>query len=71
MHDDWRKILRYAWSIRLIAVTALLSAIEFILPVFMDNPPVPRGLFAAFAFLVSIGAFSTRLIPQKVFRNDL
>lgn len=66
--DDWRRILRYAWSLRLIALATLLSAIEFILPMFMEEPPLPRGVFAALAFLVSIAAAIARLVAQRSVR---
>lgn len=68
LKSNWRDVLRYAWSVRFIALAGLLSAVEFILPMFMDSPPIPRGLFAAFAFIVSIGAFAARLIAQKTVR---
>jgi hypothetical protein len=65
LKHNWRDVLLYAWSIRFIVLAGLLSAVEFILPIFMDNPPLPRGLFALLAFVVSIGAFVARLIAQK------
>jgi hypothetical protein len=67
--DDWRSILRYAWSLRLIALATLLSAIEFALPMFMADPPVHRGVFAALAFVVSIAAAIARLVAQRSVRS--
>lgn len=68
LKNDWRDVLRYAWSIRFIALSALLSAVEFIIPVFMENPPLPRGLFAVLAFAVSVAAFFARIVAQRNLR---
>lgn len=62
--DGWRDAHHF-WSLRLLALSILLTGIEFILPIFMENPPIPRGLFAGFAFLISIGAGIARLVAQK------
>lgn len=69
LKHNWREIVRYAWSIRFIFLCGLLSGIEFILPVFMDNPPIPRGLFASLAFFISVAAFLARLLVQKSVRG--
>lgn len=63
--DDWKVVLRHAWSVRFIAAAALLSGVEFVLPIFMDNPPISRGAFAVLAFLASIAAAIARFVAQK------
>ena len=60
--DDWRKIVRRAWSIRLSIVAAIFTAAEVVVPLFGDV--LPRGLFVLLAFSASIGAAIARLVAQ-------
>ena len=61
--EDWRTILRKAWSIRFIILAGLLSGAEIILPFFADV--IPRGTFAALSFVAVSGAFVARIVAQK------
>lgn len=61
--DDWRVILRKAWSIRLMLLAGLLSGIEAIVPLFIST--FPRGIFAAFAGTVTIAAMWARVVAQN------
>lgn len=63
--DDWRTVLRRAWSIRLLAVAGLLSGLEAAVPFLDGILPIPRGTFAVLAFLATGGAFVARLVAQK------
>ena len=60
--EDWWKVLRYGWSIRLIVLAGLLSGAEVVLPMFGDV--LPRNLFAALSMLVTAGAFVARIVSQ-------
>jgi len=40
--EDWKEVLRKAWSIRFIVLAGVLSGIEVILPFFADA--IPRGV---------------------------
>lgn len=60
--DDWRKIARRAWSIRLSIIAALFTAAEVVVPLFGDV--LPRGVFVLLAFSASIGAAIARLVAQ-------
>lgn len=64
--DDWRRIMRRAWSVRLALLSALLSGAEFALPMMPDSlvDLVGRGRFAAGAFVISIAASIARLVAQ-------
>lgn len=64
---DWRRVLRRAWSIRLMILAGLLSAAEIILPLFADD--IPRGTFAVLTLFAVSGAFITRLVAQREFEN--
>lgn len=63
--ENWRQILRKAWSVKLMILAAVLSGIEVVLPFFSDD--LPRGTFAALSGLVVGGAFIARLVAQKDF----
>ena len=66
--DDWRRILRKAWSIRMAALAAFFSGAEIIVPLFQDA--LPRGVFAALSFVTVAGAFVARLVAQKELHGD-
>lgn len=69
--DDWRRIVRRAWSVRLALLSAALSAAEFALPMLPDAlvDLVGRGRFAAGAFVISIAAGVARLVAQPRMRD--
>ena len=60
--DDWRKIARRAWSVRLSIVAAIFTAAEVVVPLFGDV--LPRGVFVLLAFSASIGATVARIVAQ-------
>ena len=60
---DWRRIVRRAWSVRLMVLAFALTAAEVILPLYADD--LPRGLFAVMSGLAVAGAFIARLVAQR------
>ena len=60
---SWKKVLRTAWSVRLAALSGLLSALELIAPYFAFA--MPQGVFAALAITTSIGASVARVVVQE------
>lgn len=65
--EDWRRVLRRAWSIRLVLLGAALSGVEVFLPLFSDA--VPRSLFALLSIAACVGGAVARLVAQKEFRD--
>jgi hypothetical protein len=63
MVDDWRTILRKAWSVRLMILAGLLSGVEVVLPLLTDW--FAPGIFAALSGLTVMFAFVARLIAQR------
>ncbi len=59
---NWREVLRYAWSIRLMLLAALLSGAEVALPFFEYS--IPTGLFAALSGLTTAAALVARFVAQ-------
>lgn len=66
--EDWRHVLKHAWSIRFIVLAALLSGVEIVLPMF--NDALPRGVFAVLTLLVTVAAAVARLVPQPKMRGE-
>lgn len=64
---DWRRVLRRAWSIRLMILAGILSGLEviFSLPDIADRLDWPQGLFAALSGLTTAAAFVARIIAQN------
>lgn len=60
----WRRVLRYAWSIRLALLASAFGGAEVAVNILTADPPLPRGTFAAIAAVVSAGASIARLIAQ-------
>lgn len=60
--DNWKAVAVKAWSMRLVALSVILSALEVALP-YLDHR-FERGTFAALAALVSIAAAVARLVAQ-------
>lgn len=62
--DDWRAVLRKAWSLKFNAAAALLSAAEVCIAL-AQPAGIPQGLFAGIGAAVSALAFGARLLAQK------
>lgn len=68
--DNWREILRYAWSVWLLALAALLSFAEVALTLAgwaLPFPPIVTALLTAF---VTAAALVARVLLQKRFSGD-
>lgn len=63
--DNWRAVLRKAWSVRLMLLAGLLSGLEVALPLLEGWLPVPAGTFAALSGITTAGAFYARFVAQK------
>lgn len=65
--DDFDFVLKRAWSVRLLALSLALSGLEVAIQVavaFSVKPPIPAGLFAALAGVVTIAAGVARFVSQ-------
>lgn len=59
---DWRRVLRQAWSVRLVVLSGLFAGAEMALPLFMDS--MPRNLFAGLSMVAAIGGAVARVVAQ-------
>jgi hypothetical protein len=60
---DWQWVVKRSWSIRFIAIAALLSGVEAVLPLF--SAKIPHHLFALLTFFSVAGAFTARIVAQS------
>lgn len=63
LYDNWKELVKKAWSIRFMILAGIFSAIEAILPLFYDL--FSRGTFAVLSGIAIVLAFVSRLIAQK------
>ena len=63
LHDNWKDLIRKAWSVKFMVMAFLLTMAEVMLPFFSDA--VPPKLFAVLSGLAVAGAFVSRLVAQK------
>jgi hypothetical protein len=61
--EDWKRIARKAWSIRLMLLAGILTACEAVLPLFSTS--VPQGLFVGLNLVVIPAAMIARITTQK------
>ena len=63
LSENWRDLIRKAWSVRFMVLAFMLTMAEVMLPFFSDA--VPPRLFAVLSGLAVAGAFVSRLVAQK------
>lgn len=63
LDSDWKKIIKKAWSVRLMILAGFLSGVEAILPMFADF--FPRGMFSILTVTVITLAMIARVTVQK------
>jgi hypothetical protein len=66
--DDWRRIAKKAWSVRLMLLAAVLSGAEIVLPLFPDI--FPRNVFAVLSFIVVVASMLARFVAQPRMHRD-
>lgn len=68
---DWKRLIREAWSIRIMAVAMLLTGCEAVVNmVGLDWLHLPRWVAALIIFFVIGGAFVARLVAQQAVADD-
>lgn len=63
LDNDWKIILRKAWSVRFMLLAALLSGAEAILPFFSLS--IPRSTYLPILFILTVAALFSRVVAQK------
>lgn len=67
--EDWKTIVKKAWSLKLNALALVLGALEVWVGM-MKPEGVPPLLFASLSSLVTIGAMGARVMAQKELSDD-
>ncbi|MBN9046219.1 MAG: hypothetical protein J0H18_11205 [Rhizobiales bacterium] len=67
--SDWKRVLKHAWSIRLLVLAGILSGFEAALPLLGDSLPISARAFAILTLITVAAAFVARIISQKEFRD--
>lgn len=69
---EWRRVLKHAWSVRMLYLAAALSGLEAVVPLLPDlaRNRVPTIVLAIASFLVIMGAFIARFVVQHKVRGD-
>lgn len=63
--ENWRAVLRRAWSIKLIVLSCLLQGVDIIMQITVGQLPEVSWPLRIAAGLSAMAAFGARLIPQK------
>lgn len=68
--DNWRDVLRKAWSIKFMILAALMSGAEVVMGILQPSNTLPPGVFAALAGVVTSLALVARLMAQNEADHD-
>ena len=67
LNPDWQRIVKKAWSFKLLVAAALLTACETALPFF--GTELSPLLFSGLSGVAIVGAMIMRVIAQKDFEK--
>lgn len=63
--DDWKDILRRAWSVRLFAIVAALPVLDVTAQIVLPEFPIPPMAKAAILVALGLGGVYARIIMQR------
>jgi hypothetical protein len=63
LYENWKEILRKAWSIRLAVLATLFSVLQAVVPIYADI--LPRDVFALLTIVSTVGVIVARLVFQE------
>lgn len=66
--DDWRRIIRRAWSARFAALAAVFSVIEAAMPFIL--PEFPPRMAASIAGLMAVLSLVSRVVAQPKMHDE-
>ncbi|MFA9261800.1 MAG: hypothetical protein ACEQSB_00370 [Undibacterium sp.] len=68
---NWKSVLRYAWSVRLIVISGLLSGVEAILPYISGSPESSSSWVTVLTFVVTVSALIARFVAQPEVKDSV
>lgn len=63
LYDNWKLIVKKAWSIRFIAAAGFFTASEQVVPLFVES--IPQKVYAALIMICVMLAFISRIVAQQ------
>lgn len=70
LDPDWRRILRRAWSVRIMVLAAVLTGCEAVATVVgVDWVPLPPVARALLLFALVAAALISRIVAQRGFKD--
>lgn len=63
LHENWREILKKAWSIRFGILATIFALMQVVVPIYVDD--LPKHLFAVLTGVATIGVIVARLVWQQ------
>lgn len=63
--ENWRRVLRYAWSVRILVLAALFSGLKAALPFFDGALPLTDRQRGLVYFAVTVAALVARFLAQS------
>jgi hypothetical protein len=69
--DNWRDVLKFSWTIRLVIAAVVLSGLEVALPIIDQWIIIPRGIFAALSWVTTAAAALARILVQSKLSGGL
>lgn len=71
LDPDWRRILRLAWSVRIMVMAALLTGAEAVATVIgVEWIPLPPTMRALLLFALVAAALVARILAQRNMNGD-
>lgn len=68
--DDWKAVLKHAWSVRLMLLSSVLSGLSAAL-MFGGFLPIPPLALFILILVVNVAAVVARFVAQKQFKVQL
>lgn len=69
LHTDSRRLLRHAWSVRFIVIGAILQGLDSAMSLLEFALPVSPVVLIFLKITITGGAFVSRFVVQKEFKN--
>lgn len=63
LHENWREILKKAWSIRFGILATIFALMQVVVPIYVDD--LPKHLFAVLTGVATVGVIVSRLVWQQ------
>lgn len=63
LYDNWKTIVKEAWSIRFMMIAIICECAQVVLPIYTDR--IPENIFTVLTILAVAGGIISRTIYQQ------